>query len=119
MGDFPPFVKHPKNRVAAESQYTPAVEGYVFDGADGSQVVLWSCHQDRVSREHIHDFDEYLLVIEGRVTVIADGESKQLGPGQEIVVPRGVRQRTAVVAGTRTMHVFSGRRAGREGEPEE
>jgi hypothetical protein len=38
MGDFPPFVRHRKNRIATSSQYTEGVEGWLFDGADGSQV---------------------------------------------------------------------------------
>jgi hypothetical protein len=38
MKEFPPFMQHPVNRIAIGSQTTPGVEGYVFDGADGSQM---------------------------------------------------------------------------------
>jgi hypothetical protein len=38
MGDLPAFMKQPANRIAAASQHTEGVEGYVFDGADGSQM---------------------------------------------------------------------------------
>jgi hypothetical protein len=38
MKDFPAFMKHPANKISASSQATPGVEGYVFDGADGSQM---------------------------------------------------------------------------------
>jgi hypothetical protein len=38
MNDFPEFMKNPANRIASGSQATPGVEGYVFDGADGSQM---------------------------------------------------------------------------------
>jgi hypothetical protein len=54
--DFPKFVKHPANRIASSSQYTEAIEGYVFDGADGSQVAFWTSHEDRTSTEHFHEF---------------------------------------------------------------
>ena len=37
MPDFPSFMKKPATRIAPSSQYTQGVEGYVFDGADGSQ----------------------------------------------------------------------------------
>jgi hypothetical protein len=37
-GDFPAFMKPPANRVAAASQHTEGIEGYVFNGADGSQM---------------------------------------------------------------------------------
>ena len=40
MDDFPAFMKNPLNRIAAASQYTEDIEGYVFDGADGSQVAF-------------------------------------------------------------------------------
>jgi hypothetical protein len=38
MPDFPVFMKDPLNRIALSSQHTPGVEGYVYDGADESQV---------------------------------------------------------------------------------
>jgi quercetin dioxygenase-like cupin family protein len=115
MPDFPAFVKHPKNRIASASQFTRDIEGYVFDGADGSQVALWTAHADRVSERHAHDFDEYVLVIEGACTVLLDDAQIELRSGDEHVVPRGTPQRMAVTAGTRTLHVFGGERARREG----
>ena len=119
MADFPAFVRARANRIAASSQYTEDVEGYVFDGADGSQVALWTCKADRVSAEHAHEFDEYVLVIEGSARVIlAEGRETALHAGDEMVIPRGTRQRMAVSAGTRTMHVFGGRRAERDGRAE-
>jgi len=38
MDDFPDFTERPENRIAASSQATPGVEGYVFEGAYGSQM---------------------------------------------------------------------------------
>jgi hypothetical protein len=40
MNEFPEFMKHPANRIATKDQATPGVEGYVFDGADGSQMAF-------------------------------------------------------------------------------
>jgi len=42
MKDFPDFMKNPLNKIATESQYTPGIEGYVYDGADGSQMAFWT-----------------------------------------------------------------------------
>jgi hypothetical protein len=50
MGDFPESMKNPANRIAHDSQYTEGIEGYVFDGAEGSQVAFWKCDEDRVSK---------------------------------------------------------------------
>jgi mannose-6-phosphate isomerase-like protein (cupin superfamily) len=114
--DFPDFVKSKANRIATSSQFTEDVEGYVFDGADGSQAALWTSHADRVSTEHGHDFDEYVVVIEGRCAIILGGKRIELQAGQEFVIPKGARQSMEVAAGTRTMHVFGGKRARRESE---
>ena len=43
MDDFPDFMKNPFNRIAKTSQATQGVEGYVFDGTDGSQMAFWTC----------------------------------------------------------------------------
>jgi quercetin dioxygenase-like cupin family protein len=114
VADFPSFVKNPANRIALASQFTNDVEGYLFDGADGSQVALWTARADRVSKEHAHDFDEYVLVIEGRGAVIIGDTRTELHAGDEMVIPKGTVQRMEVTAGTRTLHVFGGRRAERQ-----
>jgi len=43
MDEFPEFMKHPTNRIEKSNQATPGVEGYVFEGADGSQMAFWTC----------------------------------------------------------------------------
>ncbi len=65
MKDFPEFMKKPANRIGKESQYTEGIEGYVFNGADGSQMAFWTCYENRVSKEHTHEYDEYLVVVSG------------------------------------------------------
>jgi mannose-6-phosphate isomerase-like protein (cupin superfamily) len=116
MPDFPAFLKNPSNRIAAASQYTSDIEGYVFDGADGSQVAFWTARHDRVSEPHAHEFDEYLFVIEGSCGVHIEGRRTELRAGDELFVPKGTLQSMDVTAGTRTVHVFGGKRARREGE---
>ena len=117
MPDFPDFVRNPANRIALSSQFTEDVEGYVFDGADGSQVALWTSHADRTSSEHVHAFDEYVFVLEGSCTAVVDGKRVDLTAGQELHIPAGTRQTMAAPAGTRTLHVFGAKRARREAEP--
>ena len=65
MSQFPDFMKSRANRIAKSEQATPGVEGYVFDGVDGSQMAFWTCEQTAASAVHAHDFDEYMLVVEG------------------------------------------------------
>lgn len=114
MHQFPEFMKHAANRIAATAQHTPDVEGYVFDGVDGTQVAFWECRADAKTEEHIHEFDEYFLVVEGCYAITVDGKERAVSAGQECVIPRGARISGSVIAGTRTIHMFGGRRVVRE-----
>ena len=113
MKGFPEFMKSRANRIAENSQSTPGVEGYVFDGADGGQMAFWTCHQAAVSLAHSHEFDEYMLVVEGCYTLIIDGQRITVAAGEEYFIPRGVLHGGEVQAGTRTIHAFGGHRADR------
>lgn len=88
MKEFPEFMKRPVNRIAPQSQATPGVEGYVFDGADGSQMAFWTCRETASSVAHVHDYDEYMLVVEGCYTLIIDAKEIPLHAGQEYFIPR-------------------------------
>jgi mannose-6-phosphate isomerase-like protein (cupin superfamily) len=114
MVDFPQFMKHPANRILAGSQATPGVEGYVFDGAEGSQMAFWNCRETAASAAHTHEFDEYMLVVEGCYTLIIDGRRIPVKAGEEYFIPRGVMHAGDVVGGTRTIHAFGGHRADRK-----
>lgn len=113
MEDFPEFMKHPANRIAVSHQATSGVEGYVFDGADGSQMAFWTCGETAASAPHTHDFDEYMIVVQGCYTLVIDGERIPVKAGQEYLIPRGVLHSGEVEAGTRTIHAFGGHRADR------
>jgi len=113
MDDFPEFMRAAANRIATQSQATPGVEGYVFDGADGSQMAFWKCHENAASVAHVHDFDEYMIVVQGCYTLIIEGQRIAVRAGEEHFIPRGVRHSGEVLAGTRTIHAFGGHRANR------
>jgi quercetin dioxygenase-like cupin family protein len=113
MNDFPEFMKNRVNKIASASQHTPGVEGYVFDGADGSQMAFWTCHETAASAEHAHDYDEYFTVVAGCYTVVIDGQRIPVNAGQEFFIPRGVVHGGEARAGTRTIHAFGGHRANR------
>ncbi|SPE33386.1 conserved hypothetical protein [Candidatus Sulfopaludibacter sp. SbA6] len=115
MGDFPQFMKHPANRIAATHQATPGVEGYVFDGADGSQMAFWTCRETASSAPAVHEFDEYMLVVEGHYTLIVGEQRIAMAAGDEYLIPRGTWHAGEVLAGTRTIHAFGGHRADRAG----
>ena len=113
LRDFPTFTKNPLNKVAPSAQHTEGIEGYVFDGADGSQMAFWTCDFDAETAEHVHDFDEYFIVVAGAYLLTLDGTEVRVGAGQECHIPRGTRISGRAAAGTRTIHVFGGHRAER------
>ncbi|HMD76966.1 MAG TPA: cupin domain-containing protein [Terracidiphilus sp.] len=113
MDDFPEFMRKPANKIPVSQQATPGVEGYVFDGADGSQMAFWTCRETAASEAHVHAYDEYMLVAQGCYTLIIDGERIPVRAGEEYLIPRGVSHGGEVLAGTRTIHAFGGHRASR------
>lgn len=113
MEDFPKFMKAAANRIATKSQATPGVEGYVFDGADGSQAAFWTCHETAAAAPHVHEFDEYLVVIQGLYTIVFGDRRVSLRTGEEHVIPRGTPHGGETTSGTRVISVFGGRRVER------
>ena len=113
MDAFPDFMKDHVNPIRRGSQATPGVEGYVFDGVNGAQMAFWTCAQDAMSVPHSHDYDEYMVVVQGCYTLIIDDQRIALTSGHEYVIPRGTLHGGEVVAGTRTIHAFGGHRAER------
>ena len=110
MKDFPEFMKNEKNHISSSQQNTEDIDGYYFEGEDGSQIAFWTCYSDRVSKEHKHEFDEYTVVVSGQYTAIIDGKEIVLNPGDEIFVPKGTLQGGRYIAGTRTISAFGGKR---------
>jgi hypothetical protein len=80
------------------------VEGYVFDGVDGSQMAFWTRRETKPSAPHVHGFDEqgswsrscYRLII-----YTASGAIKKIPmrAGEESFIPYGVPQGGEVEAG--------------------
>ena len=116
MNDFPPFMKNPKNKISSHSQYSKGIEGYVYDGADGSQMAFWTHEIDGISQEHVHDYDEYFVVAQGKYTLLIGDKKISVGVGEEYLIPKGMTRAGEYSAGTRTIHAFGGKRVKREGE---
>jgi quercetin dioxygenase-like cupin family protein len=110
MKDFPEFMKNAKNRVTKTDQNTEDIIGYFFEGADGSQMAFWTCYSDRVSANHTHEFDEYMVCVYGKYTVTINDKEIFLNSGDEFFIPKGTHHGGQCIAGTRTIHAFGGKR---------
>jgi quercetin dioxygenase-like cupin family protein len=115
MEQFPDFMRKSINKIKQSSQYTKDIEGFVYDGIDGSQMAFWTCYEDRVSSEHAHEFDEYMVCVHGQYKVKMNNEVITLDVGDELYIPSGVVHAGQCIAGTRTIHAFGGKRAERDG----
>ena len=113
MNDFPEFMKNPVNKVVSGSQFTKDIEGYVFDGADGSQMIFWTDAAGGKSIEHTHAYDEYVVVVQGQYTVIVGEIEFPLTAGKEFFIKKGTPHSGISKPGTRTIHAFGGKRAER------
>jgi mannose-6-phosphate isomerase-like protein (cupin superfamily) len=116
MDDFPAFMKSPKNKISSRSQYGKGIQGYVYDGADGSQMAIWTHERDGISQEHVHDYDEYFVVVHGKYTLIIGSEKIPMEVGEEYYIPKGLAHAGEYSAGTRTIRAFGGKRVKRESE---
>ena len=100
----------PMNKVPMQQQNTPDIQGYYYTAADGSQMAFWTCMADRISEEHQHDYDEYMVCLSGEYVVTINGSETVLHSGDELFIPKGTVQGGRCKAGTRTIHAFGGRR---------
>lgn len=103
-------MKNPLNKIDTSQQNTKDIEGYYFEGADGSQMAFWECSLDRESKKHVHDFDEYTIVVSGEYVACFEDKEIILKPGDELFVPKGTVQWGRCIAGTRTISAFGGKR---------
>lgn len=74
MKDFPDFMKSKMNHIDSSQQNTPDIDGYYYEGADGSQICFWTYFSDRESKENVHEFDEYVEIFNGEEHVLHAGD---------------------------------------------
>lgn len=113
MNEFPDFMKNSLNMVYPSSQFTRGIEGYVFDGIDGSQMAFWAYGENATSEEHEHAYDEYIVVVQGQYNLFIGGEIVTLRNGDEYHIPKNTLHGGEALAGTRAIYAFGGNRAKR------
>ena len=47
MKEFPDFMRNPVNAVSS-AQQSKGMDGYIFDGIDGSQMIIWYFSHDEI-----------------------------------------------------------------------
>ncbi len=77
-------------------------------------MAFWTYKQTAKSKEHVHEYEEYIVVVQGQYTVIIENDRILLHPADEYMIPKGVVHSGEAIAGTRAIYVFGGKRAERE-----
>jgi quercetin dioxygenase-like cupin family protein len=111
MNTFPDFVAAKVNQVAHVPD--PSMQGYVFEGMDGVQIVFWQCENGGEQPEQVHDFWEYALVVEGTFEGEVGGKKISLKAGDECVIPPGTKHSGRYSKGYRAIDAFSAKRVTR------
>ena len=113
MDQFPAFMRRSCNKVKLSKQ-AGNMEGYVFEGTDGSQMVIWHSRNGGRSEMHTHDYDEYCVVLQGTFVGSVGEETITMGPGDECVIPAGVPHDGEYSPDYRAIDAFGGPRVERE-----
>jgi mannose-6-phosphate isomerase-like protein (cupin superfamily) len=113
MKPFPAFFTTDADRVKLPPDAN--MQGFVFDGAGGVQVVFWQCPAGGVQGEQVHDFWEYALVVEGTFDGVVGGKAVHLERGDECVIPPGTPHSGRYSTGYRAIDAFSAHRVDRAG----
>lgn len=116
LQNYPEFLRTEINRVKKDD-VNDALEGYVFDGADGCQLVLWTNKKKGGRCEpHSHDHDEYCIVISGKYIGVVDGVPVEVGAGEELYIPAGKVHYGSYTDDYRAIDGFGWKRVKREWE---
>ena len=110
MKDFPEFMKNEKNHISSSQQNMKDIDGYYYEGKDGSQMALKTCYSDTFSKIHKHDFDEYMVCVFGKYIIIMNAEEFVLNVGDELFIPKGTIHSGVCIPGTRIIYAFGGKR---------
>lgn len=114
LKDYPDFLRTDANRVKKDD-LNDALDGYVFEGADGCQLVLWTNKKEGGSCEpHVHEHDEYCIVISGTYSGFIDGEPVEASAGDELFIPAGKVHYGSYTDDYRAIDGFGWRRVQRE-----
>jgi quercetin dioxygenase-like cupin family protein len=86
----------------------------VFPGFHGRFVhsermtfAWWDIDSGAEVPEHDHPHEQVVNVLEGRLSLTVDGVERDLGPGEVVTIPGGVRHAARGLTACRVLDVFS------------
>jgi len=79
-------------------------------------MAIWTSTEDVISKEHVHDYDEYFIVVDGEYKLKINNVTTTLRRGDEYHIPKGTLHSRESKKGTRTIYAFGSKRAKRINE---
>lgn len=111
-GRFPAFMRHACNAVRIGRRIR-GLTGFVYEGADNVQLVIWESRSGGKSAPHTHDYDEYAVVVAGTFRGTIGGKPVTMVPGDECRIPAGTPHGGEYSIGYRAIDAFGGKRVER------
>ena len=78
--------------------------------ARGFSCDTWSDPPGRLWRDYVHDCDELLMLLEGEMRLVVDGEERRPRPGEEVFIPAGAVHTVHNCGTTRNRWLYGYRR---------
>jgi len=104
------FIKRTGKPIPINQQNTNDIKGYYYDSSNNVQIALWECNSEKESKKHKHEFNEYMVCLEGEYLAIVDNIEYVLHKGDDLEIKSGQEQWGKCIAGTITLHIFEGKR---------
>jgi quercetin dioxygenase-like cupin family protein len=82
------------------------IRAHVLQG-EKHQLVFFEMEPCALVPEHNHEYDQWGMMIEGKMELIIDGKTRTCEKGDEYVIPAHVKHRARVLSKSRVMDFFS------------
>jgi len=82
------------------------IKAWILQGGS-HQLVFFEFKADTQVPEHSHDYDQWGMLIEGKMNLIVNGKTRICEKGHEYVIPTGAKHYATFQSKTRVMDFFS------------
>ena len=84
------------------------IKAHILQG-EKHQLVFFEMEPSTLVPEHSHDYDQWGMMIEGKMELTINGETRTCNAGDEYVIPARAKHRAKCLSKSRVMDFFSER----------
>ena len=82
------------------------IKAYILQG-ERHQMVFFEMEPSTLVPEHHHDYDQWGMIIEGKMELTINNETKTCKTGDDYVIPANAKHRAKFLSRSRVMDFFS------------